>query len=79
MLVDAIKRSEDRSHVVLRLHEYAGSQTHIRVDSAYSIASWQECNLLEEPQGDWQADDMVFQIKPYEIKTFRIHMGNGQK
>lgn len=78
VLADAIKRSEDGRHVVLRLHEYAGSQTRIRVDSAYSIESWQECNLLEEPQGDWQADDLIFQIKPYEIKTFRIKMGKRQ-
>ncbi|OKP87020.1 alpha-mannosidase [Paenibacillus helianthi] len=75
VLADAIKRSEDGSHVVLRLHEYAGSQTRVRVESAYPIASWQECNLMEEPQGDWQAGDFVFQIKPYEIKTFRIDMG----
>ncbi|MGN7764205.1 alpha-mannosidase [Paenibacillus sp. 22594] len=75
VLADAIKRSEDGSHVVLRLHEYAGSQTRVRVESAYPIVSWQECNLMEEPQGDWQAGDFVFQIKPYEIKTFRIDMG----
>ncbi|OKP91292.1 alpha-mannosidase [Paenibacillus sp. P3E] len=75
VLADAIKRSEDGSHVVLRLHEYAGSQTRVRVESAYPIASWQECNLMEEPQGDWQTGDFVFQIKPYEIKTFRIDMG----
>ncbi|WP_019914267.1 alpha-mannosidase [Paenibacillus sp. HW567] len=78
VLVDAIKRSEDGSHVVLRLHEYAGSQTRVDVKSVYPIALWQECNLLEEPQGDWREDELAFQIKPYEIKTFRINMGKRQ-
>ncbi|WP_379157626.1 alpha-mannosidase [Paenibacillus sp. sgz5001063] len=75
VLADAIKRSEDGSHVLLRLHEYAGSQTRVRVESAYPIESWQECDLIEEPQGDWQDGDFSFLIKPYEIKTFRINMG----
>ncbi|MHA6533172.1 alpha-mannosidase [Paenibacillus sp. BAC0078] len=78
VLVDAVKRSEDGSHVVLRLHEYAGSQTRVRVKSAYRVTSWQECNLLEEPQGEWRKDELAFQIKPYEIKTFRIDMGKRQ-
>lgn len=78
VLVDAVKRSEDGRHVVLRLHEYAGSQTPICIKSAYPITSWQECNLMEEPQEDWRADDLAFQIKPYEIKTFRIDMGKRQ-
>ncbi|MCL6602201.1 MAG: alpha-mannosidase [Paenibacillus sp.] len=78
VLVDAIKRSEDGGHVVLRLHEYSGSRSQVRVGSAYPIASWQECNLMEEPQEAWREEDLAFQIKPYEIRTFRINMGKRQ-
>lgn len=78
VLIDAIKRSEDGSHVVLRLHEYAGSRIQVRIESAYPIESWQECNLMEEPQEAWREDDLAFQIKPYEIRTFRINMGTAQ-
>lgn len=79
VLIDAVKRSEDGRHVVLRLHEYAGSRAEVSLDSAYSVAAWQECNLMEEPLGEWQEDDFEFQIKPYEIKTFRIQMGKAQR
>ncbi|WP_310830986.1 alpha-mannosidase [Paenibacillus pedocola] len=74
VLVDAVKRSEDGADIILRLHEYAGSRTQVRIESAYSIASWQECNLMEEPQGEWREDGLSFQIKPYEIRTFRIKL-----
>ncbi|UQZ34379.1 alpha-mannosidase [Paenibacillus sp. PK3_47] len=77
VLIDAVKRSEDGSHVVLRLHEYAGSRTQVRVESAYPLTAWQECNLMEEPQGEWREDDFEFPIKPYEIRTFRIQMGKA--
>ncbi|MEK3795244.1 alpha-mannosidase [Paenibacillus sp. FSL R7-0204] len=77
--VDAVKRSEDGKDVVLRLHEYAGSRTQITVDSAYSIASWQECNLMEEPLEDWKEEEQLsFQVKPYEIRTFRIKLRGAQ-
>ncbi|MBW4085087.1 alpha-mannosidase [Paenibacillus sp. S150] len=75
VLIDAIKRSEDGTGVVLRLHEYAGSRNLVRVESAYSIVSWQECSLMEEPLGEWHEDEMEFRIKPYEIRTFRIKLG----
>ncbi|WP_340022013.1 alpha-mannosidase [Paenibacillus sp. FSL K6-1096] len=75
VMVDAIKRSEDGKDVVLRLHEYAGSRTQVIIDSAYEIGSWQECNLMEEPLGERQeAEELSFQVKPYEIKTFRIKL-----
>jgi alpha-mannosidase len=78
VLVDAVKRSEDGNDVVLRLHEYAGSRTQIHVESVYSIAFWQECNLLEEPLGEWQEVELAFRIKPYEIRTFRIKLRGAQ-
>ncbi|WP_340009453.1 glycosyl hydrolase-related protein [Paenibacillus sp. FSL K6-0276] len=79
VLVDAIKRSEDGVYVLLRLHEYAGSRKQVSVKSAYPISSWQECNLMEESQEAWREEELAFQIKPYEIRTFRINMGRAQQ
>ncbi|MNE47920.1 hypothetical protein D3C80_1423500 [compost metagenome] len=81
VLVDAVKRTEDGSDVLLRLHEYAGARSEVRIESGYSITAWQECSLMEEPEGEWQEQALAFQIKPYEIRTFRIRMGgkhNGE-
>ncbi|AIQ50270.1 alpha-mannosidase [Paenibacillus sp. FSL R7-0331] len=81
VLVDAVKRTEDGSDVLLRLHEYAGARSEVRIESGYSITAWQECSLMEEPEGEWQEQELAFQIKPYEIRTFRIRMGgkhNGE-
>ena len=40
-----------------------------------TIESVQECNLIEEPEGEMIAhtdDSFCFTIKPYEIKSYRV-------
>jgi alpha-mannosidase len=41
-----------------------------------SLLSAQECNLLEEPINDvlCQGNTLAFQVKPFEIKTFRVRL-----
>jgi len=39
----------------------------------WSIASWQECDLMERPISDEVNNGEIdFYIKPYEIKTFLV-------
>ncbi|WP_248927645.1 alpha-mannosidase [Paenibacillus hamazuiensis] len=73
IIIDAVKKAEDRDSVVLRLHEYAGARGSITVRSGLKIASWQETDLLERPVAEpVQEAELRFAIKPYEIKTFMI-------
>ncbi|MFS0724430.1 alpha-mannosidase [Paenibacillus sp. 1P07SE] len=76
VLVDAVKKSEDGTAVVLRLHEYGGSRGELRIASAHGIRSWQACDLLERPEGErGDGDEIRASIKPYELMTFRIEIG----
>ena len=74
IMIDAVKVAEDQDAVILRIHEFAGisGQTEIRSDA--SIASWQECDLLERPLTERQDESLIHvQMKPYEIRTFIVH------
>lgn len=75
VLVDAIKKSEDGEHVVLRVHEYTGKRGLVKMGSDLSILSWQECDLMERPIDKFIENEPIqFDINPYEIKTFLINM-----
>lgn len=73
LVIDAVKKAEKSEAVVVRLHEYTGSRSKVELTSDYSIAAWQECDLLERPTGEAQATAAIgFELKPYEIKTFLV-------
>ncbi|MGV3488193.1 MAG: alpha-mannosidase [Tuberibacillus sp.] len=73
VVIDAIKKAEDANQVVLRLHECIGQRGQVEIKSDFKIKAWQECDLMERPVGETTKDStMVFNIKPYEIKTFLV-------
>jgi alpha-mannosidase len=75
VMIDAVKKAEDSSKMVLRLHEYQGIRGKIQLDSDLSVLSWQECDLMEKPTGELHSSDSLsFELKPYEIKTFLIDL-----
>jgi len=73
VMVDALKKAEDSDAYVLRVHEFAGMSGDVRIESDASIASWQECDLLEQPIGEQQHSSVIeMQMKPYDIRTFLV-------
>ncbi|MEK8129342.1 alpha-mannosidase [Paenibacillus filicis] len=73
VMVDAVKKAEDGRKVVLRLHEYAGNRGKLTISSDYGIVSWQECDLLEQPEGELvEQPEFHGEVKPYEIRTFLV-------
>lgn len=73
VMVDAVKKAEDEDKIVLRVHEFTGARGPVTITGGLPIASWQECNLLEEPvQEPQSSSELTFYLKPYEIKTFLI-------
>ncbi len=76
VMIETVKQAEDGEGVVIRIYEYENSLTkaHISLDMASEIVSVEECNLIEEfietvPKTENGFD---IEIKPYEIKTYRI-------
>jgi alpha-mannosidase len=71
--VDTVKKAEDGTGVIIRLHEYTGSRSRVELTSDYPIKGWEECDLLERGQGGRQhSSTIAFQLNPYEIKTFIV-------
>ncbi len=77
VMIDAVKRAEDEDKIVVRVHEFTGRRGAVTLSSSLPIASWQECNLLEEPTGDKTTGvTNQFKLKPYEIKTFLVELAD---
>lgn len=73
VMVDAVKKAEDAEAIILRLHEFTGARSEVRLTSDYGVAAWQECNLMERPIADeLNGLEIRFSLKPYEIKTFLV-------
>jgi alpha-mannosidase len=75
--IDAVKAAEDGTGIILRLHEFAGRRGQVAVHTACELASWQETDLMERPEGEMQTGLIQFHIKPYEIKTFLLRLKGG--
>ncbi|WP_172253395.1 alpha-mannosidase [Saccharibacillus deserti] len=74
-MISAVKRSEDGGSVIVRVHDFSGSRRRLALASDLTIASWQECDLLERPEGDRQVGTPIgFTLEPYEIRTFAIEL-----
>lgn len=73
VMIDAVKKAEDSDAVILRLHEFAGIRGYVEVSSDLPVAWWQECNLMEIPEGErLTCTPIRLDVKPYEIKTVII-------
>ncbi|CAM3987276.1 glycosyl hydrolase-related protein [Paenibacillus alkaliterrae] len=73
IMIDAVKKAENESAMVIRLHEYAGIRGSVELTTGIQIKGWRECDLLERPEvEDVKTDPIVLTFKPYEIKTIML-------
>ncbi|MTW87663.1 alpha-mannosidase [Virgibacillus dakarensis] len=76
VMIDAVKKSENSNQVIVRLHEFTGARGNVEITSDLNIVSWQESDLLERATGEQvKGEKIVFEVKPYEIKTFIVDVG----
>jgi len=76
IVIDTIKPAEDGQGLILRLYEAHNQQGKGSLTFASPLRAARECNLLEEPVGaaNFQEKTLFFQVRPYEIKTFRLEL-----
>jgi alpha-mannosidase len=73
VIVDAIKKSEDGTSVIIRLHEMEGARATVKLDYRYEAKQWREVNLIEsEALSEWSTRPMELTFTPYEIKTIEL-------
>jgi len=74
VVVDTVKPAEDGRGLIVRLYEAHNQRGKGSLTFATPLLSAEECNLLEEPLGtvDYQGNTLRFQVRPFEIKTFRV-------
>ncbi len=82
VFVDAIKLSEDSKDVIIRLYEGYGETKSVKAalfkDLSVKVSQVYECDLLEKAVDNADLDfnlatnELSFEIKPFEIRTFRL-------
>ncbi|MGB4419145.1 MAG: alpha-mannosidase [Bacillota bacterium] len=73
-VLETVKKSEDDDSTVLRFYEYGNCRDDVVVEFPRRVKEAVECNLMEKPveKAELSGDRLTFQIKPYEIKTFKV-------
>ena len=71
--IDAVKKAESEDCIILRIHECRGGRHKLAITSDFGIKAFAPCNLLEENLDNPAcASEIATEIKPFEIKTFKL-------
>lgn len=74
IVIDAVKLSEDGKAVIIRMHEYAGMNCNLIVESSIEYKSWRVVNLLERDKSKTFLDSISLSFKPFEIKSIALKL-----
>lgn len=72
---ETIKRAEDGDGYILRIYENKNKRSKIHIAVNLPVSEVIECDLMERPLAKVSFENGVLEdsIKPYEIKTYRLH------
>jgi len=75
VIVNSFKVSENKDGYTLRIHEYAGISTQLKILFFINVKQIYETNLLEKniEQIPIENNNIKVEIDPFEIKTFKIN------
>ncbi len=79
VIIDAVKMAEDGQGVVVRVYEAHGSRGPVKLTFTRPIAHAEECDLLEQrcADVDIKGFHIAFDILPWQVRTFRICLGES--
>lgn len=75
-ILETVKKAEDSEALILRFYEYGNRREKVNIKLDFKFKEIKECSLIEEELTELkhEADSFEFEIKPYEIKTFKIDL-----
>ena len=74
VIIDTVKKAEDGDGIIVRVFESANSRVRATVSFHENLREVFECDLMEHEISrlEHEKREFTFEIKPYEIKTFKI-------
>lgn len=74
VIIDAVKKAQDENGVIIRMYEAEGKHTTAALTVPFKIKRVKECNMMEQDEKEvpFTENGISFDIKPFEVKTFRI-------
>lgn len=75
IIIEVVKKAEDSEDIIIRLYECYNRRTVSKITFSKELTQVFECDLMENniEQIKYSASSFNFEIKPYEIKTFKIN------
>jgi len=79
VIIEAVKKAEDGSDVIIRIYESFGGRCSFRLKSYLPFKSVRFCNMLEEEkkesgQVEWKDGGVTIAIKPFEVITLALSL-----
>lgn len=76
VLLTAIKKAEDRDSFILRLVEYYGETSPVKINFSQPVAEARTVDLMEKPEQPIPFTDktLTVQMKPFEIKSVEVRL-----
>lgn len=76
VIAEVVKKAEDSDDWIVRLYECYNRRSNVRVKLVKELAKVAECDLMENEITEIKHDNdhFDFEIKPYEIKTFKFRL-----
>ncbi|MCM1991820.1 alpha-mannosidase [Oceanirhabdus seepicola] len=76
VIIEAVKKAEDSDELIIRLYECYNRRTRVTVSFYKELEKVFECDLMEKVIEEIKVcgNSFEFEIKPYEIRTFKIKM-----
>lgn len=74
VIVEVVKKAEDNDDIIVRMYECYNKRTKVSVEFFKDLKGVVECNLMERDLEEiaYDKNSFNFEIKPYEIKSFRL-------
>ncbi|MEA3345413.1 MAG: alpha-mannosidase [Chloroflexota bacterium] len=74
VVVETVKRAEEGEELIVRCYECYNQRGPVTLTFGRPIVEATECNLMEREDQpvEFEGDQLLFHVKPYQIRTFRV-------